>query len=153
MKNKIVSTFTITILFCITAVNASDNKFIEHAIGFDKAQEQLKLKKVIPYLSNDISINITKCDNTVDHFDKNKFKETYSSIAQHGELLSMKREVTKLENCDNGKTCTIHSKMNERVVAYEGKYDKTTISTDITKLVTIGGKIDIESIKAVILCN
>ncbi|MBU2709154.1 hypothetical protein KCM76_24375 [Zooshikella marina] len=153
MNRKIITILLITTIIEPGIVHSTENKFVNHVIDFDKAQSKLSLQKVIPYLSDKVYIKIKTCKNSIDIFDMERFKRTFLSIQQHAELLSINREVTKIEDCDNGFRCTIYSKLKERVVAYQGKYDKTTISNDITVVEKIGESLKISSINGEILCK
>ena len=145
------------IIFFISSLAAnitygSNNEFINHILSFDAAQSQLNLQKSLPHLADEISIKIKTCSNTVDTFNKEEFIKTYSSILKNAELLSISRNIKKIENCISSQ-CTIYSDLTERLVGYQGKYDKTVTSADVTRIEKINGEIKIVSIDAEIQCK
>ncbi|MEM7254822.1 MAG: hypothetical protein AAF493_25720 [Pseudomonadota bacterium] len=132
---------------------AADNAFVEHVRGFDTAQSRLVVGDTIPYLADDVSISIRTCENTVERFNLETFKRAYSTIQQHANRLTIHRQVDKLEDCDGGTRCTIHSRLSERVVAYGGQYDKTTRSVETTRVERVEDSLKITSINASIECG
>lgn len=133
--------------------NILENEFVKHLVGFDNAQSQLNLKKSLPFLSKNISIKIKSCDKSFAVYDMEKFKQVYSLIQQNAKYLITKRKIIKLEDCNNGKRCTIHSNLSEELLAFEGKYHETTLSTEITKIEKIGGVMQITSSNGSIHCK
>ena len=133
--------------------NILENEFVKHLTGFDNAQSELSIKKSLPFLSKNISIKIIDCDKTFVVYDMEKFKQVYSLIQKNAKYLITKRKIIKLEDCNNGKRCTIHSKLSEEVLAFEGKYHETTLSTEIAKIEKIGGIMQITSFNGNIQCK
>lgn len=130
-----------------------NNVFVKTLASFDEDQSQLKLNVSEKFLSNDISIKIKSCDHSELILDKEKFEKYYSLLQQNADSLITKRNIIKLENCNNGNTCTVLSNLSEKLQAFESQYDKITLSSEVAKLKVIDGKIKITSINAKILCQ
>lgn len=153
MSKGILVALIFVSLMVSSHASPTENIFTEHLLEFDKYQSELNLEKSIPYLSKNVSIEITTCENKVEKFDMESFVSTYSSIQEHANSLSISRDIIRLENCDFGSGCTIHSRLKERLVAYEGRYDKTTISSDETKIEIVNGYPKIKNIQAKVKCD
>jgi hypothetical protein len=154
---KIIKLASLTIsllLFTSTNVVANqDTKFIEALNAFDAAQSQRNYVNAIEFLSEDISIEITKCDKTIDKMKLDDIKNGFKIFFEKAELLNVKRDITSSEFVKSDNSYIFYSNMKERLVAYNGRYDKTTISKDITKVINVHGSYKIKWVKAVVTCK
>jgi len=152
MKTFSIATLLSATFFCIT-VQANEEQYVTEIYNFDKAQTDLNYKKTVSYLSGNLVIEITKCDKTIDRLNIDAFKKTFGSMSRNADLLKIDRKITKIEKSKNDVGYLIYSKMTERLVGYGGKFDNTTISTDVTHMRKDGSQYKIDWIKAAIVCN